>query len=383
MSDWKQAQQQQWNSSADVSDDYTDEEYTDDEYEPIEATAWGSQSIAADGSTNVSLSMSGWQSLIDPNIKTKAGGIGSGQLHRRGANYQPVDEQAIIDRRLGKPIPKGGLGGSKKKKSRKPKAGGAPPPAAAPRRPVPNSMTPPSSSAYRGREAITTGPWGSAQLSSTPFWEQPANKAGHGSMASKYASAPPANIATSIAQPQAAAPARAAAPAPAPVKQQQQQQQQQFRQPEPAAPAVAPSRPIAQPKPPSSFRTSQGSAASKYASPSSPAPSAYNQPPPQPQQQPPTQYQQQPLQPIYQQNNELPTVSLKLEQPIINLKIELNHGVYASLPVYANEPSVNAVKRLEKEYHLHLDQYHQDNVKQFIEYHVQQYNERQQQQNQA
>ncbi|KAG1113633.1 hypothetical protein G6F42_014411 [Rhizopus arrhizus] len=157
MSDWKQAQQQQWNSSADVSDDYTDEEYTDDEYEPIEATAWGSQSIAADGSTNVSLSMSGWQSLIDPNIKTKAGGIGSGQLHRRGANYQPVDEQAIIDRRLGKPIPKGGLGGSKKKKSRKPKAGGAPPPAAAPRRPVPNSMTPPSSSAYRGREAITTG----------------------------------------------------------------------------------------------------------------------------------------------------------------------------------------------------------------------------------
>jgi len=65
------------------------------------------------------------------------------------------------------------------------------------------------------------------------------------------------------------------------------------------------------------------------------------------------------------------------------LKIELNHGVYASLPVYANEPSVNAVKRLEKEYHLHLDQYHQDNVKQFIEYHVQQYNERQQQQNQA
>ncbi|CAO3649953.1 unnamed protein product [Mucor fragilis] len=124
MSNWNQAQQQQPNSSADVSDEYTSEEYTDDEYEPIEATAWGSQSIAEDGSTNVSLSISGWQSLIDPNIKTKAGGIGSGQLHRRGANYQPVDEQAIIDRRLGKPIPKGGLGGSKKKKPKKPKAAG-------------------------------------------------------------------------------------------------------------------------------------------------------------------------------------------------------------------------------------------------------------------
>lgn len=244
MSNWNQAQQQQPNSSADVSDEYTSEEYTDDEYEPIEATAWGSQSIAEDGSTNVSLSISGWQSLIDPNIKTKAGGIGSGQLHRRGANYQPVDEQAIIDRRLGKPIPKGGLGGSKKKKPKKPKAaGGAFPPH--PRRPVPNSLAPPSSSAYRGREAITSGPWGSAQLSSTPFWESAANKAGNGSLASKYATPPAAAaVAAAAARPQAARPQ--AAPAP--------------------APAVAPSRPIAQPV--STFnRTNRGSAASKYATP--------------------------------------------------------------------------------------------------------------------
>ncbi|OBZ90102.1 hypothetical protein A0J61_01871, partial [Choanephora cucurbitarum] len=178
MSNWNNAQSE-----------YSDDEYysDDSEYAPIEATAWGSQSIAADGTTNVNLTVQGWESLIDPNIKVKDGGIGSGQLHRQGRNFQPIDEQMIIDRRLGKPV--ASTSGKKKRGKKGPRPMGHPSsaPPGGKKKPFAAPLKPVSSSAYRAREAITTGPWASAELASTPFWESPANRTNSGTSASKYA----------------------------------------------------------------------------------------------------------------------------------------------------------------------------------------------------
>ncbi|KAI8365071.1 hypothetical protein BD560DRAFT_425261, partial [Blakeslea trispora] len=168
MSNWNNAQ-----SEYSDEDDYSD----DSEYAPIEATAWGSQSITADGTTNVNLTVQGWESLIDPNIKVKDGGIGSGQLHRQGRNFQPIDEKYIIDRRLGKAVPS--TSGKKKKRGGKRGPGPIGHPSSAPpggKKSFTTPLKPVSSSAYRSREAITTGPWASAELASTPFWESPANR---------------------------------------------------------------------------------------------------------------------------------------------------------------------------------------------------------------
>ncbi|KAG0172498.1 hypothetical protein DFQ28_007483 [Apophysomyces sp. BC1034] len=73
---------------------------SDDEYGPI-ATAWGNQAGTTAG-------IDAWKTLADPNVKIKANGLGSGNLHRRGPNYKPIEEKAILDQRLGlnKPKPK-------------------------------------------------------------------------------------------------------------------------------------------------------------------------------------------------------------------------------------------------------------------------------------
>lgn len=74
-------------------DDYSDE----DDYEPIE--------IATCGDNNTKAEPPSWNNLIDSSVKIKAGGIGSGDLHRRGGNFKPLSEATILAQRLNKPIP--------------------------------------------------------------------------------------------------------------------------------------------------------------------------------------------------------------------------------------------------------------------------------------
>ncbi|KAI8062317.1 uncharacterized protein B0P05DRAFT_556524 [Gilbertella persicaria] len=355
MSNWQTASANQWNG---VHSEYSDEdEYSDDsEYAPIEATSWGNQTISADGTTNVNLTVSGWESLIDPNIKVKEGGIGSGQLHRKGRNFQPIDEQYIIDRRLGKPVPS--TSGKKKKGGKK----GPKPPSSAPptpkRRPPPSSsLKPPSSSAYRGREAIVSGPWASTELTSTPFWESPSSDA-NGTGASKYA---PTSASTPVtptrSQPsQWSQPQQKTQAPPPPSQQQQQQQSQSQSQRQHPTPQQSQWQPPAQQQPPapavppqnrSGFtKTSSGSAASKYASSSAvasvapPSQSQWNQPQQQPQQQPEKHTQQPPL------------IHHRLDTPCVNFNIELTQGIHANLAVYANDDPMEVVQRFEKEHHL-------------------------------
>jgi hypothetical protein len=68
---------------------------SDDEYGPLQAT-WGSQAPAAAAES------AGWDSLKDPNAKLTEKGLGTGQLHRKGKNFKPIDEEVIISQRLQK-----------------------------------------------------------------------------------------------------------------------------------------------------------------------------------------------------------------------------------------------------------------------------------------
>ncbi|SAM02379.1 hypothetical protein [Absidia glauca] len=181
--------QDEGSSDEDYYDD--DEEETDDEYAPVQMGAWGAQPSGADpnsiqmpdwndrptdGTPSLTFTSADWGKLCDPNVVVKAG-IGSGNLHRKGANYRPVDEQMIVNQRLkiGPPIPSG-----KKKKKGSKKKGGPPPafhPSIAHRpkgNPVPSSRRPP----------IAQSVWGSG-LAETPFWES------GGALASKHAPPPP------------------------------------------------------------------------------------------------------------------------------------------------------------------------------------------------
>ncbi|KAI9251169.1 hypothetical protein EDC94DRAFT_295888 [Helicostylum pulchrum] len=331
---WKEAQAAQY--------EYSDEEeYSDDEYEPVNVASWGNQTVTDEGTTQIDI---GWGSLVDPNVKVKAGGVGSGQLHRRGGNFKPLDEQFIINQRLGKPIPKA-LSGGKKKGGKRPKG---PPPA---RRPPPSSsssssssMRPPSSSMYRSRAPVAPGqgPWGSGELASTPFWEQPANSSVSGTNASKYATPAPA-----------AAPQRQQPP---PQQYQQQQQYQQYQQP--AAVPAAPVAPARQPEPTKPITsTLLGSGASKYAT-SAPAQQyqQYQQPPPPPQQRQQQQYQQpvqQPVQqPSQQQQRQPSEVTHRFDLPCLNFNIEMAPGINAKLSVYSDDDPVKVVDRFERDHNL-------------------------------
>jgi hypothetical protein len=64
---------------------------SEDEYGPLQAT-WGSQTAES----------AGWDSLKDPNAKPTQKGLGTGQLHRKGRNFKPIDEEVIISQRLQK-----------------------------------------------------------------------------------------------------------------------------------------------------------------------------------------------------------------------------------------------------------------------------------------
>ncbi|KAG0940734.1 hypothetical protein G6F57_005560 [Rhizopus arrhizus] len=336
--------------------DYSDE--SDDEYAPIQISGWGTQQTQ-EGTTEVTVSMEGWSSLVDPTVKMKAGGIGSGQLHRKGKNFKPVDEQLILDRRLGKPLPKGGLNGEAKKKKKKKGKGGAPPQSKMPPPPKPSKTMPPTFN--RNRPPIKPGAsaWSSNALVETPFWEKP-----NGSAASKWAD--PAPAAAPVSAPPVTQPSSWS-------QQQQQQQQQQRTQPQQQWSQPPQQQQWAQPpQQPQQQQWAQPQPQQQWSH-------------PQPQQQQPQSMwaqpqQQQPHQQAHQQapgwphqpllgtnaskyatpsaqtqsfaHPPQPAISQKSDIPKLTFKIELAPGVTANLPVYANDNPVDVVNEFEKKHHL-------------------------------
>ncbi|KAH8550833.1 hypothetical protein BGW37DRAFT_60402 [Umbelopsis sp. PMI_123] len=86
---------------------FTDEE--DEEWNAPITAAWGvpsSEQASEEHENDGSGDVNGWHKLVDPNAKLRADGVGAGNLHRQGKNFKPVDEQLIVNQRLGKPIPK-------------------------------------------------------------------------------------------------------------------------------------------------------------------------------------------------------------------------------------------------------------------------------------
>ncbi|GAN07179.1 hypothetical protein MAM1_0151d06672 [Mucor ambiguus] len=147
------------NSESD--DDYQTE--SESEYEDIEITGWGDN--AKKEAT--------WDTLIDPSVKVKAGGVGSGDLHRRGGNFKPLSEAAILAQRLSKGVPS--------KKSSNPKRPKKKPSVIALPKPAPMfgkvnrpymPITGPSAPTRAPIKDSSASPWGSAPLSDTPFWEK-------------------------------------------------------------------------------------------------------------------------------------------------------------------------------------------------------------------
>ncbi|CAO3665612.1 hypothetical protein G6F70_004570 [Rhizopus microsporus] len=127
--------------NSEYSDEFTETE--DDEYEPIQVTSWGSAAP------------SNWDSLVDTSIKLKPGGVGTGNLHRKGSNYAPISEAEVLSRRLRNPPPGQGKNNNKnKKRGKKVKV------------PMTSVRTEPIISTRTNGSG-----WGNvAQLTCTPFW---------------------------------------------------------------------------------------------------------------------------------------------------------------------------------------------------------------------
>ncbi|KAI9346334.1 hypothetical protein BD770DRAFT_446725 [Pilaira anomala] len=167
----------------DESDDsYQTIDEDDDEYEPLSITGWGDTAVKEEEEEPAN-----WNSLIDSSIKVKAGGIGSGNLHRRGGNFRPLSEEHILAQRLSKPIPGKKSGASKSRGGKKKKAGASVasrPPARHSTKP-PTRPPPPRATAFarkappapyvppeRARPAnAPVSSWSQAPLVETPFWE--------------------------------------------------------------------------------------------------------------------------------------------------------------------------------------------------------------------
>ncbi|OBZ87467.1 hypothetical protein A0J61_04482 [Choanephora cucurbitarum] len=144
---------------------FDDDDYeTDSDYEDIQIASWGD---------NAKKEPATWDSLIDSNIKIKAGGVGSGDLHRRGGNYKPISEEHILAQRLKKPIPGSGASKTKKKKPKKKKPTSLATVSAARTKPNrPYVPLPIKTVPIRERAPPTQSAWSTTNLSSEPFWEQ-------------------------------------------------------------------------------------------------------------------------------------------------------------------------------------------------------------------
>ncbi|CAO0790889.1 unnamed protein product [Mucor circinelloides] len=164
---------------------------SDDEYGPITAS-WGTQAPVEPAKPT------GWDSLIDPNVKVGPNDVGSGNLHRRGTNYKPINEELILAHRKNIQVPKKkmleairqtemtlGLPESKEKPRKgkpKKKATGKPTPDklshTRPYAPTTNyvSAPPPPSTTRPPPPPSTNGSsWSNTNLVDTPFWEKKNN----------------------------------------------------------------------------------------------------------------------------------------------------------------------------------------------------------------
>ncbi|CDH55451.1 predicted protein [Lichtheimia corymbifera JMRC:FSU:9682] len=102
-------------------------------------------------------SIAAWHQLGDSTLQVKPGGIGLGNLHRKGANYKPITDEAILQQRLRQQQQQqqGQLSGKEKATTHpKPKK-------------IPTAERP---ELFANRQAA--GGWGSGKLLSVPFWEQ-------------------------------------------------------------------------------------------------------------------------------------------------------------------------------------------------------------------
>ncbi|KAI9322298.1 hypothetical protein BX666DRAFT_2022796 [Dichotomocladium elegans] len=385
------------NEPDDESDLSSYEDSEEEDLPPLQISSWGDNSVVArvneEGTTEVNVSTNGWASLIDPNHKIAANGLGSGNLHRKGGNYKPVDEEYILNHRLkkGGGLPKAPGTGKKKKKKAAPvssnsyrRDGGgapghhrsfAPPPSSTTRRPPPQS---------RIVDGSASG-WGSQKLADTPFWEQPA-------AAATSAPAPPPSAPAPVSHQPAFSSGAAASKyatgsaASKYAPQQQQHQQQQHQQPAHHTPAQyggsGASRYAPQPSyPAQQAPAAMGSASSQYAPP--PPSSMYMAP-----------QQQQPVPPVsspqtfasgasaskyatgssaskYAPQNTGSSGSIYASpsgstpasltpspppqrKPILTFNIELVPGVSAPLNVYENSNPVELVNIFEREHNLHM-----------------------------
>lgn len=144
----------------------------DDSYEELDISAWG----------DTKKEEVGWNTLVDPSIKIKAGGVGSGDLHRRGGNFKPVSEQFILHQRLKKGVPSpSGTKKKKKKKKRTKSNNGVTTTATSAAKPAvfagnKNKPYAPLKFTTVTQRASIKDPnataWGKLPLSSTPFWEE-------------------------------------------------------------------------------------------------------------------------------------------------------------------------------------------------------------------
>lgn len=164
---------------------------SDDEYGPITAS-WGTQSPVEPAKPK------GWDSLIDPNVKVGPNDVGSGNLHRRGTNYKPINEELILAHRKNIQVPKKkmleairqtemtlGLPESKEKPRKgkpKKKATGKPTPdklshtrSYAPTTNYVSAPPPPSTARPPPPSSTNGSSWSNANLVDTPFWEKKNN----------------------------------------------------------------------------------------------------------------------------------------------------------------------------------------------------------------
>ncbi|KAG2220863.1 hypothetical protein INT45_010925 [Circinella minor] len=158
-----------------------DWESSDEEYAPIVATAWGDQAgtntttTTAENNENEDNTPKSWNDLIDPTFKVQANGLGGGNLHRKGRNYKPVDEQVILNQRHRIPNPP-----KKKKGESRTKRGGGGPPLTKLRSVSSQSRKPertaqPPLSTTRRPPPSGNNAWTSGSLVDVPFWEQQDN----------------------------------------------------------------------------------------------------------------------------------------------------------------------------------------------------------------
>lgn len=264
-----------------MSDKFSDDDgfydTEDEEWDAPIVASWGVPAAVAapeaQDQTDGTVDVKGWHQIADPNAKLRADGVGAGNLHRKGKNFQPVDEQHILNQRLGKPIPKSKtkqVAVSKKstKVSIQPLAGNKPPhvmsiPGTGKKAAKKARSSALSAAAERARaiervaaakqpakhmanpDPHVNSVWkAGTSLVDTPFWEQASSR--------QSIHAPPTTNAparTSMSTPvrppapapaPARAPARAPAPAPAPVPVPEPTKE---RKPQPSSQFVLPKEP--------------------------------------------------------------------------------------------------------------------------------------------